>query len=201
MTDPFETLSGDGGAPAPETGTAEDDDATTLLQRALDLVASAKAMPLSSSVLVSRDELSDLLAAVSERLPDELRQARWLLRERDEVLAERRREADALMDEVRAQAEHMVSRAEVVRQAHQTAQRILDEANEESRRMRHEAEDYCDQRLAGMEIVLERVMRTVKAGRQKLQATTPAARSDSIPVDGAEEGRGGDAGFFDQDMS
>ena len=78
------------------------------------------------------------------------------------------------MEEVRVQAERMVSRTEIVRQANQVAQRILDDANEESRRMRHEAEDYCDQKLAGMEIVLDRTMRTVQAGRAKLQATAPA---------------------------
>ena len=61
------------------------------------------------------------------------------------------------------------------------AQRILDDANEEARRMRHEAEDYCDQKLAGMEIVLDRIMRTVQAGREKLQATAAA---------GAPTGRG-----------
>ncbi len=139
-------------------------------------MSSAKAMPLSASVLVSREELVDLLTAALEQLPDELRQARWLLRERDEFMADRAREAEALMDEVRVQAERMVSRTEIVRQANQVAQRILDDANEEARRMRHEAEDYCDQKLAGMEIVLERIMRTVQAGREKLQATAAPGR-------------------------
>src|SRR5208282_3259766 len=171
-------------------------------QRAVDLVSSAKAMPLSASVLVSREELVDLLSAALERLPDELRQARWLLREREEFMADRAREAEALMDEVRVQAERMVSRTEIVRQANQVAQRILDDANEEARRMRHEAEDYCDQKLAGMEIVLERIMRTVQAGREKLQATAPApVDGDSSPAQmGGEEGSSED-GFFDQDLS
>ena len=83
------------------------------------------------------------------------------------------------MDEVRAQAERMVPRTEIVRQANQVAQRILDDANEEARRMRHEAEDYCDQKLAGMEIVLDRIMRTVQSGREKLQATAARRRAEA----------------------
>ena len=102
----------------------------------------AKSMPLSSSVMVSRDEVTSLLQSALERLPDELRQARWLLREREEFMAERTREAEALMDEVRAQAEHMVQRTEIVRQANSVAQRILDDANEEARTLRHQAEDF-----------------------------------------------------------
>lgn len=172
-----------------------------LIQRSIDVVGSAKAMPLSASVLVSREELVDLLTAALEQLPDELRQARWLLREREEFMADRTREADALMEEVRVQAERMVSRTEIVRQANQVAQRILDDANEESRRMRHEAEDYCDQKLAGMEIVLERIMRTVQAGREKLQATAPPI-ADPTAAAPAEAADPGDTdGFFDQDLS
>jgi vacuolar-type H+-ATPase subunit H len=179
--------------------------AEALIHRALDLVSSAKAMPLSASVLVQRDELGSLLKGALDRLPDELRQARWLLRERDEFLADRAREAEALMEDVRAQAERMVSRTEIVRQANHVAQRILDDANEESRRMRHEAEDYCDRQLAGMEIVLERVMRTVRAGRQKLQGTPAATggppEQERSPGQRPKEGVTTEDGFFDQDLA
>jgi hypothetical protein len=173
-----------------------------LIQRAIDVVGSAKAMPLSASVLVSREELQELLHAAQERLPDELRQARWLLREKEEFLADRGREAEALMADVRAQAEHMVSRSEVVRQANLVAQRILDDANEEARRMRHETEDYCDQRLAGMEIVLDRTMKTVRSGRQKLQAiSSPAERQRAQPAVSEADDESDAESFFDQDRT
>ena len=181
----------------------------SILNQVLDVMAAAKSMPLSSSAMVSREEVTSLVNAALDALPDELRQARWLLREREEFMAERSREAEALMDEVRAQAEHMVQRTEIVRQANHVAQRILDDANEEARRLRHEAEDYADQKLASFEIVLDRTMKTVQAGREKLQVT---------PIPNVEIGDGGDTslaatvlgaegqhldepeGFFDQDL-
>jgi hypothetical protein len=166
------------------------------LHRLLDVMSTAKSMPLSSSVMVSREEVSALVQSALDRLPEELRQARWLLRERDEFMAERTREADALLDEVRAQAEHMVQRTEIVRQANAVAQRILDDANEEARVLRHQAEDFVDTKLAGMEIVLDRLTRTVQAGRAKLAvpAVEPAAPGDDAA--GGEDG-----GFFDQDQA
>ncbi len=193
MTDVFEDAHGDD---AGSVRTDEELGAEALVRRAIDVVSGAKAMPLSASVLVSREELLDVLQAALDRLPDELRQARWLLREKEEFLADRAREAEALMADVRAQAEHMVSRSEMVRQANLVAQRILDDANEEARRLRHEAEDYCDQKLAGMEIVLDRITRTVRAGREKLQATVSAAP----PVQAASP-EGEEPGFFDQDLA
>ena len=192
MTDVFEDAPGDDAA---IDRTGEDLGTEELIRRAIDVVVGAKAMPLSASVLVSREELLAVLHAALDRLPDELRQARWLLREKEEFLAEREREAEALMADVRAQAEHMVSRSEVVRQANMVAQSILDDANDEARRLRHEAEDYCDQKLAGMEIVLDRITRTVRAGREKLQATAPAPAPHEEPL--GEDG----PGFFDQDLA
>ena len=195
MTDLFEPFDQDPFADKPEGG----DDTESLLRRAVDSIGAARAMPLSSSVLVARDELLTLLEAALDRLPDELRQARWLLRERDEFMDQRRREAENLLEDVRAQAERMVQRTEIVRQANQVAQRILDDAREEARRLRHEAEDFCDQKLASFEIVLDRTIKTVQAGREKLQATPATPPQPGAPADAAGGEPGDDGTFFDQD--
>jgi vacuolar-type H+-ATPase subunit H len=200
MSDLFEDLD-------EQRAAGEEHDAETLIRTALDLVQTAKAMPLSASVLVSREELAELLQAALEGMPDELRQARWLLKEREEFLADKQREADALLEDVRVQAERMVQRTEIVRQANHVAQRILDDANEEARRLRHEAEDYADQKLASFEIVLDRTMKTVQAGREKLQVT-PLPQVDIgeggdtslAPVAGAHPVGDQPEGFFDQDL-
>ncbi|MGO9028581.1 MAG: hypothetical protein ACLQOZ_08125 [Acidimicrobiales bacterium] len=203
MSDLFEDLEA-------QRSAGEEPDAEALMREALELVVNAKTMPLSASVLISRDEVAELLQGALDRMPDEIRQARWLLRERQDFIAEKSREADALLEEVRVQAERMVQRTEIVRQANHVAQRILDDANEEARRLRHEAEDYADQKLASFEIVLDRTMKTVQAGREKLQVTplppveigeggdtslaTPA--SPGFPAQGVDDPEG----FFDQDL-
>src|ERR671933_668916 len=154
-------------------------DTEILLRRVVDLVNAAPKMPLSSTVRLEKHELLDLLHEAIQRLPEELRQARWLLKEREEYLLKVQREADDILAAARERAERIVQRTELVREAQRISRRILEEANEEARRLRHEAEDYCDQRLATFEIVLERTMKTVHAGREKLQVaphpTAPVA--------------------------
>ena len=146
-------------------------EADAMLRRAADLVASARPMPLSSSVMVNRDEILDLLGQAIDKLPDELRQARWLLKEREEFLARVQSEGDEILDAASAKAESMVQRTEVVKAAEQRAKRIVEAADDEARRLRHESEDFCDQRLAQFEIVLDRTMKMVHAGREKLNST------------------------------
>lgn len=168
-------------------------DTEGLLRRLLDLVNNAKAMPLSASVLIAKDEFVDVLDAALERLPDELRQARWMLKERDEYLARARREGDQIIEAARARAEAMVQRTDIVREAKFTAQRTVDDAEGESRRLRMEADDYCDRRLAKLEIELERIAKQVHAGRQRLQIAPAAAAADAEPESATS------ASFFDQD--
>jgi vacuolar-type H+-ATPase subunit H len=172
-------------------------DAEILLRRVADVVGNAKPIPLSTTVrLENKDELLELLDEAVKRLPEELKRARWLLKEREEFLAKTQREAEDLLNDARARAERMVQRTEIVREAERTAQRTVEEADDEARRLRHEAEDYCDQKLAGFEIVLERTIKTVQAGREKLSVTplSPAGDDAVGPVEPGEHDP-----FFDQD--
>lgn len=146
-------------------------DTEALLRRVSDIINNAKSLPLSASVRIEKDEVIDLLGEAIDRLPDELRQARWLLKEREEFLTKVQREADEILDAARVRAEQMVQRTEIAREAQHTARKTVEEAREEARRLRLEAEDYCDQKLAGFEIVLERTVKTVQAGREKLRVT------------------------------
>ena len=153
-------------APVPEAGGTEH-----VLRQLVETVESARSLPMSTSVRVERDDLLSLLDEALVRLPDELRAARYLLKEREEFLARTRREADEIVAEAKSRVAQMVSRTEVVKAADQRARQLVDQAEDESRQMRHEAEDYCDQKLASFQIVLERVGKAVAQGRQRLSGT------------------------------
>jgi cell division septum initiation protein DivIVA len=133
------------------------------------LIAEAKAVPLSASVMVNRAEIESLFDDLREALPDELTQAHWLLRERDEILERAQHDADQLIDDARAERDRLVSEQEVARTAEREAERLLDDAREHARQIRLEAEDYVDAKLANFEVVLTKTLATVEKGRSKLR--------------------------------
>jgi hypothetical protein len=167
-------------------------DAEALLRRAIDIIASAPTMPLSSSPRIDRDEIIELLEESLHRLPGEMRQARWMIKERQEFVSKTRREADELLEAARVQAERMVQRTEVVRAAEQRARQISEAADADSRRLRHETEDFLDQRLGSFEILLDKLQKTVHAGRSRL--SIGAHRGEEVV-----EEEDPTKGFFDQD--
>lgn len=142
-----------------------------VLLRLREMIEAARPVPLSASSMIAKDEVLELIDEAIARLPEELRAARWLLKEREEYLARVRHQGEELLEQARARAERMVQRTEVVKAAEQRAYQIIDTAESEARRLRHEVEDFCDQKLASFEIVLERTQKLVAAGRAKLQGT------------------------------
>ncbi len=48
-------------------------------------------------------------------IPEEIKQARWIVKERQEMLAEAKREADRILNDAREQAVKLASQEEVVR--------------------------------------------------------------------------------------
>jgi F0F1-type ATP synthase membrane subunit b/b' len=173
-------------------------DFETVLLQVREMIDSARTMPMSASVLVNRDEAIELVDEALHSIPEELRHARWLLKERDEYLSQARRDAEDIVEEARVQAERMVERTEVAREARRVAQQLVAQAEGDSRRIRHEAEDYIDQKLAAFEVVLERTMATVVRGREQLQAVV--APLTGVEVDDEEEPNDLlDAAVFDQD--
>lgn len=162
-----------------------------LLYDLRELIETARMMPMSASVLVNRDEALTMLEDIVAFLPGELREARFLLKERDEFLAEARREAAALIETARVQAERMVERTEIAREARRSADEIIANAEADGRRMRHEAEDYIDARLAAFEDGLQRTLATIRKGRTRLQV--PPSALGEEPDDGLAQD------VFDQD--
>jgi hypothetical protein len=168
-------------------------EADQLLRRAIDIIATAPTMPLSSSPRIDRDEIIELLEEALHRLPEEVRQARWMIKERQEFVAKTRREADELLEAARVQAERMVQRTEVVRAAEQRARQLNEAAEADARRLRLQTEDFLDQRLGSFEILLDRLNKTVQAGRQKLSIGAHRDEHDETQHDDPSKG------FFDQD--
>ena len=163
-------------------------DLAARLQQIEDMIKEAKSMPLSSSALLNREEMLELVAQMREVLPEEIKQARWVVKDREELLTKARRDSQRIVEEAEQEQLRMATREEVVKRAEAEADRILAEAREEARRMRLEAEDYVDAKLAQFEIALQRsseelaatktalgrTLEQVEGGRERLRGSAPA---------------------------
>lgn len=145
------------------------------------LVEEARAMPMSASALVHRDELLGLLDDLRELMPVELRDADVLLSDRDAVVAEGRQQAEQLLRQAEVEHERMVENTEIVRDARERADRLQAQAQAESTRLLSEADDYVDRKLGDFEITLDKLMHQVRRGREHLAERAAADRTPPRP--------------------
>lgn len=165
------------------------------------LVAEARPVPLSGLVVVSREEVADVVDDLRAALPDELREARWLLHERDEVLAAAARQAEQIRAEAEADAARMREDTEVLRTARREADRVVGEAKQTARQLQVDAEDYVEARLAAFEGVLQRTLDSVARGRQRLREGAGGPDLVDLAVDGHEPVRDRGIRLYDQEQA
>jgi vacuolar-type H+-ATPase subunit H len=144
-------------------------DVLVLIDKLDDVIHNARTVPLTDSVMIDREEIYDLLDQMRSTVPEEIKQARWIVKERQEMLAEAKQEADRIIAEATEKAARLASQEEVVRLAEKQAKEIVEDARERERETRLGAEDYADEVLANLEVNLEKFLAAVRRGRERLQ--------------------------------
>lgn len=169
-------------------------DLSARLQQFEDMVRDAKSMPLSSSALLNRDEVLELIEQMKEAIPEEVKQARWVVKDREELLAKARRDAEAMVEQARAEQLRMAGHEAVLQRAEEEAERIVQEAEDQARTLRLEAEDYVDAKLAQLEGALQKILEDMIASNQALSRTIEQVRAGREKLRGAAPGASVDLG-------
>jgi cell division septum initiation protein DivIVA len=144
-------------------------DILALIDRIEELVDSGRSVPFSSSRVVDPEKIFELIDEIRAQFPDELKQARWIVKERQEMLEEAEKEANRVLEEAKARADAIAAEQEIVKLAEQQAAEILDNARAREREIRLGAEDYADEMLANLEVNLGKLLTAVQRGRDRLQ--------------------------------
>ncbi|MGH8911668.1 MAG: hypothetical protein ACRDVD_04080 [Acidimicrobiia bacterium] len=141
-----------------------------------DLIAhlhAAKTMPLSSSVLVDREQFLVMLERLRSELPDELRAARWMVREREAFIARTNEKAEDIVDKAKLESVRLVDESHIVAEAVEEANILVRRAEGESRRLRLEAEDDIERGLERVEDLLSELLGKVHFSREELHRARP----------------------------
>ena len=177
-----------------------------------ELVNEAKSMPLSASILVNKDEMLELVDGMKKTLPEEIRQARWVVKDREELLAKARRDAEGIIEEANRERARLIAEQELVTEATREADRVITEARDQAREMNLQAEDYVDAKLASFEATvtqlrdrlieafthltdrMAKALEVVERGRERLRGATVADEHFAPEGDAGDEEEGEEEG-------
>ena len=141
----------------------------TLLETLEDLLERSRNLPFSSKSVVDKDEMLDLIKEIRLKLPDELKQAKWVKEERQRILVEAQKEADDIVKEAENRIISMIDEHEITRKAYEQKAQIIETANEMSREISKGTKDYADSILQSIEVVLEDSLKIIQNNRKELK--------------------------------
>lgn len=146
----------------------QEKDSTYFLNRLEEKLKSAKKLPLSEQCVVDRMELLILLDNAKKSLPDDLRRAKWLLDQNQNLISETRKEAEKIMREAEQEIAKMIDEHEITQVAQEEAQMIMEDAAVQSRQIHEEANAYVGKVLQDLEEQLTEMLVYVRKNKSQL---------------------------------
>ena len=147
-------------------------DILDLLDQLEEVLGAGSHLPLTSRTLVDEQEILDILDQIRVSIPDEIKAARRVTQEREQLLADARAEADRLLRAADARVADRLADHHVVRAAESRAADIAERAHEEAERMRRETDAYAQRVLEKLREQISQVASSVERGLQELEGNS-----------------------------
>lgn len=136
-----------------------------LIDQLEDLIDGSAAIPLMGKSLIDKDELLDIIQEIRLKMPDDLKQAKWIKEERQRILQDAQKEASSIIKTAEDQIVTMINENEITRRATEQATEIINNANRRSKDIKMGTRQYVDDILADVEKVLERTLGSLRDNR------------------------------------
>jgi vacuolar-type H+-ATPase subunit H len=141
-----------------------------LIDRLETLITGAKRVPISGKLMLDEQELADLIDQMRTVMPEEVRAARKVLRERDSVIQEAQQQADDILKTAHEQAEMLLDQQGLLAEAQARANQYMEEVESAAQERIQGADDYARQVLSQLKDQLGRHQRTIDKGLESLDA-------------------------------
>ncbi|MDF2676071.1 MAG: NtpF [Bacillota bacterium] len=128
-----------------------DMDILNLLEKIEDIAEDASKLPLSSKVMIDKEELLEVINEIRLKLPDEINRASWVAKERQRILSEAQSEADDYLQKIKEQQKMLIEESEIIKHANQYAEQILRDAELKANDMKVGAYNYSDHILSNLQ--------------------------------------------------
>jgi vacuolar-type H+-ATPase subunit H len=141
----------------------------SVLEALEELVEKSRGIPLSGKCLVDRDEILEIVKEIRLKLPDDIKQAKWVKEERQRILLEAQKEANSVIQEAEGKIASLVDEHEITKKAYEQANEIISNAQKNAREIRLGTKDYADSVLNKVEEILQDTMDVIKMNRDELK--------------------------------
>lgn len=151
-----------------------------ILEAMDEMLERAWSLPLTGGrCVVDAIKVRDLIEEIRLNLPSEIKMARGIVADRNEIISDAKREAEATIRKAEERARALVAQEEIVRQAQERAQEITSQAQIKARELRQASHSYSDKMLSDAELTLTQALQNVKSTRSALRSASASSPKES----------------------
>ncbi len=141
----------------------------TILETLEELVERSTNVPFSGKCMIDREEVLEIVKEMRLKLPDDIKQAKWVKEERQKILLEAQKEANNILKDAENKIASLVDEHEITKKAYDQANEIIASAQKNAREIRLGAREYADSVLDKVEEILTDATEVIKNNRSELK--------------------------------
>lgn len=134
-----------------------------------EVVEKGMNIPFSGKCVVDREEILELIKEMRLKLPDDIKQAKWIKDERQRILLEAQKEANEIVEDAESRINTMIDDHEIIKKAHEHSQEIVATAKDNAKEIKQGTKEYADEVLERIEGLLGETVEVIKMNRQELK--------------------------------
>jgi vacuolar-type H+-ATPase subunit H len=144
-------------------------DSIILLEALEDLVSKSPSIPLWGKAFVDKENILDIIMDIKLKLPDEIKQAKWVKEERQRILLEAQKEASTIVKDAENKIITMINEHEITKKAYEQGNEIVESARQTAREIKLGTKEYADNILERLEEILRQTLDEIHNNRQELR--------------------------------
>ena len=149
-----------------------------LLEALEEILAKSKSVPFTDKTVVEKNQILDIIKDIRLKLPDELKQAKWIKEERERIIDEAQKEANDIVKEAENRIISMIDEHEITKKAYDKKKEIIEDANDMYREMTQGANAYVDEILANIENNMKELSKSLSGVEASVQNALETIQND-----------------------
>lgn len=142
----------------------------SLLDILEDELEKGTSVPFTTKSLADTNKCLEIIKDIRLNLPDEIKQAEWVKKERQRIIVEAQKEAETITKEAEQRIKALIDESEITQNAYKQSRIIIETAQENAKEIRLGAKEYADSLLEQVDNYLSRQLDILRANRHELKS-------------------------------
>lgn len=160
-------------------------DVLYLVDRLEALLNKGWRVPLSAKTMIDEDEFLDIVDQMRIAFPEEIKQAKKIVQERERIVAQAQEEARHIIATAKEDAARLTNEHAIVKAAQQQAAQIEQRAQADAVARHHGADEYATQVLKDLDARLEQFAQQIAQMQSQVYNGLSVLQQPSTPPDSA----------------